>query len=189
MKHIVLLLFSFLLVLSACSTTETASEPDPDRPLFELDDEEAEEIMRSELDEFERLLYDSRSRLTDQFASIKQKIPETFLKEIVEEETKVDEYAGYRIQILHTRDVAEADSTIDDFRVWASGQFEDTEINAYVHFRQPYYRVRAGNFRDRSAANYFARLLKDRYPDAWVVHDRIDPNRVIQREDLNVNTP
>jgi len=55
-------------------------------------------------------------------------------------------------------------------------------------FRQPYYRVRVGNFKIRENAIEFSRILKNRYPDAWVVHDRIDPENISKKEDAAENT-
>lgn len=100
-----------------------------------------------------------------------------FLREVVREESEAERYAGFRVQIISTRNVAEADSLQDDFRAWANERFDGYDPEVYVFFRQPYYRVRTGDFRDRNQAIEFSRLLKIRYPEAWVVHDRIEPDR------------
>lgn len=169
--------FISLLLISGCSPTETVTE---DRPVDDREriEEVPEEELIEEMDELETMLYTKRSRLSDQFASIQHDMPETFLKEQVQEEVEIDEYAGFRVQILSTRDVSLADSTRDNFVAWASTRIEGYDAEAYVFFRQPYYRVRAGDFRNRQTAIEFSRMLKDRYPDAWVVHDRIDPDQV-----------
>jgi hypothetical protein len=62
--------------------------------------------------------------------------------------------------------------------MWAAENISGYDVEAYIYFRQPYYRVRAGDFRNRDRAIEFSRLLKDRYPEAWVVHDRIEPDHV-----------
>jgi hypothetical protein len=69
----------------------------------------------------------------------------------------------------------EADSTKDNFRAWADENIKGYSPEAYVTFRQPYYKVRVGDFRDQQKANNFSRMLKEEYPAAWVVHDRIEP--------------
>lgn len=176
--------FSFLLIASSCGTSESITErggnddSQESEPYFNSNEEIEDDLFRDEIDELDRYLYDSRSSLSDQFSSIKQEIPEQFLKEAIQEEYEADEFAGFRVQIISTRDVTEADSTIDEFRAWSAENLDQFEVEAYIFFRQPYYRVRAGDFRDRNRANDFARLLKDHYPDAWVVHDRIDPNQI-----------
>ncbi len=169
-----------LILLAGCSTTEQATERDSpeERPIFNIDGEMAEEYLLEEMNETERMLFENRSELTDQFASVDHDMPEVFLKEVVREEQAVDEYAGYRVQLLTTRQVAVADSTKDEFRVWAATHIAGYEPEAYVIFRQPYYRVRAGNFRNQARAVDFSKLLKDKFPNAWVVHDRIEPSNV-----------
>lgn len=177
----------FLMILFiGCSTTENATERTGDsteetstetgQPIFNLDPEVAEAYLMEEMDEFDRLLFENRSTLSDQFASVEHDMPEAYLKSVVEEESAGDEYAGYRVQLLSTRSVVEADSTKDNFRAWADQHIQGYSPEAYVTFRQPYYKVRVGDFRDQQKANSFSRMLKDEYPEAWVVHDRIEPD-------------
>ena len=186
MKYTALLFTAFLIILSSCSSTKEMSDgsTETDEPLFPVDERVAEEFIRSELDEFERVLYDNRSYMSVHFSQVEQEIPDQFLKEVVREEREVDEYAGFRVQILSTRDVSEADSTTDEFRTWTSEELPQYQIETYIVFRQPYYRVRVGNFKIRENAIDFSRLLKNRYPDAWVVHDRIDPENITEKKDV-----
>ena len=190
MRYLTTLYIVFLIIFSSCSTTRELSEDssESDKPLLSVDEKVAEEFVRSELDEFERVLYDNRSYMSVHFSQIEQEIPEQFLKKGVQDNKEVDEYAGFRIQILTTRNVAEADSTTDEFRTWTSEQLPNYQIETYVVFRQPYYRVRVGNFKIRENAIEFSRILKNRYPDAWVVHDRIDPENISKKEDAAENT-
>lgn len=190
MRYLLLILFIPLLFVYSCSSTKEMSDDssEPDEPLLNVDEEVAEEFMRSELDEFERVLFDNRSYMSNHFSQVNQEIPEQFLKEVVREKREVDEYAGFRVQLVSTREVAVADSTTDEFRVWASNALPDYQIETYIIFRQPYYRVRAGNFINRDNAIEFSRMIKNRYPDAWVVHDRIDPENLTEKtEDSGEN--
>lgn len=190
MRYLSLILFIPLLFVYSCSSTKEMSDDssEPDEPLLNVDEEVAEEFMRSELDEFERVLFDNRSYMSNHFSQVNQEIPEQFLKEVVREKREVDEYAGFRVQLVSTREVAVADSTTDEFRVWASNALPDYQIETYIIFRQPYYRVRAGNFINRDNAIEFSRMIKNRYPDAWVVHDRIDPENLTEKtEDSGEN--
>lgn len=177
---LIIVLPILLLLNMSCSTTEPLKEgqrsTDEGRsPYIEISDEEIEEFVMDDLDEDERTLYLNRSRLTDEFANIDHDLPEIFTREITIDENAVDRFAGFRVQLISTRDVVEADEVKDNFIAWADSTIEGYEPNAYVHFRQPYYRVRAGDFQDRQKAIEFSRLIKQHYPDSWIVHDRIEP--------------
>lgn len=165
-------------ILSSCSTSESLISEEEEEKMSQMDRDEVAEYLREELDETEYLLFENRSFLSDRFSTLQHDMPESYLKEVVQEERVIDERVGYRVQILSTRDVALADSTRDEFRVWASERIEGHEIDAYIFFRQPFYRVRVGDFRARETAIEVSGFLKNRYPDAWVVHDLIEPERV-----------
>jgi len=172
----------------ACATPEPTTEADEDeveverQPLaiFDISDElvEAflEEFELDEMNEQELALYQTRSQMNDAFSTQSHDMPEFYLQEV--EEQEVDIYQGYRIQILSTRDVEYADSTLADFEKWADETIADYSPRGYVHFRQPNYRVRIGDFQNRDRAIEFSRLIKFKYPDAWIIHDRINPYRV-----------
>lgn len=175
-------LIIFLFVWS-CSTTEEITRPDDSgnntaAPYIDIPFEVIDEFLFEDLDDFQMLLVQTRTTLSDQYVNLQHDMPELFTREIVREEREVDEYAGFRVQILSTRDVAHADTIRDSFLAWADTTIQGYQPEAYVFFRQPYYRVRAGDFRDREKAIEFSRLLKQHFADAWVVHDRIEPYRV-----------
>lgn len=186
MNRIFAILICLLIVSAGCRTTEeatsdsdeTASTETENQPIFDIDPEVVEAYLVEEMDESDRLLFETRSQLSDQFASVEHDMPDVFLKHVVQEERSVDPYAGFRVQLLSTRSVVEADSTKDNFRAWADEHIEGYSPEAYVTFRQPYYKVRVGNFRNQQKANNFSRMVKDEYPGAWVVHDRIEPDLV-----------
>jgi hypothetical protein len=176
----------FLVVLFVgCSTTKKSTDNTDEssgettdetrQPIFDVDPEVVEAYLTEEMDEFDRLLFENRSTLSDQFANIEHDMPEAYMKEFVVTDQMVDQYAGFRVQLLSTRSVVEADSTKDNFRAWADENIKGYSPEAYVTFRQPYYKVRVGDFRDQQKANNFSRMLKEEYPAAWVVHDRIEP--------------
>lgn len=174
-----------MILFIGCSTTEKATDTsgdssedtstETDQPIFNIDAEVAEAYLAEEMDDFDRLLLENRSQLSDQFSSVEHDMPDVFLKDFVITDQVVDQYAGFRVQLLSTRNVVEADATKDNFRAWADEHIEGYSPEAYVTFRQPYYKVRVGDFRDQQKANSFSRMVKDEYPGAWVVHDRIEP--------------
>ena len=48
------------------------------------------------------------------------------------------------------------------------------EMKWYVEFQQPYFRLRAGDFRNRFEALGSVALLKKEFPQAYLVADRVD---------------
>lgn len=172
-----------LLAFIACSTTAIITDRPEDDPFIVLDDDEIAEFLRDELDDDEYMLFQSRSYLSDRFSSLEHDMPEIFLKEVSDDVREIDETVGYRVQILSTRNVAYADSIRDDFRSWSSDHIEDHVVDSYIFFRQPYYRVRVGDFRNRANAIEFSQMIKNRYPEAWVVPDRIEPDKIPAKRD------
>lgn len=53
-----------------------------------------------------------------------------------------------------------------------SSQFPETE--AYLSFKEPYYRVRVGDFRTRLEAEGFMKSVKAEYPNAFATADKIN---------------
>ncbi len=48
-------------------------------------------------------------------------------------------------------------------------------VEAYITFREPYYRVRVGDFRTQLEADGFRKKLLRHYPHAFTVNDQINP--------------
>jgi len=51
-------------------------------------------------------------------------------------------------------------------------------VEAYITFREPYYRVRVGDFRTKLEADGFRKKLLRHYPHAFTVNDQINPPAV-----------
>lgn len=166
----ILMLVVLVGIFGCKSTEQTTTDADDGTPQEES----------TELDsERQQMLDRTRSQLSDLYVSQKQDIPEAFLEaDSSNEQTNRNPYDGYRIQILSTRDVEQADSVASNFRAWADSTIAGYQAEAYQSFRQPHYRVHIGDFQQREQANAFSRLIKNKYPDAWVVHDRIEPSEV-----------
>lgn len=163
-----LLTIALGLLMSCKSTEETTREQD--EPIVTEETSDSEAIA---------LLDNTRSRLSDVYLTQKQDIPEIYLQaDSAKEEVNRNPYDGFRIQILSTRKVEHADSVANSFRIWADTTIAGYSADAYVSFRQPYYKVHIGDFQQREQANQFSRLIKSQYPDAWVVHDRIEPDDI-----------
>ena len=48
-------------------------------------------------------------------------------------------------------------------------------VEAYITFREPYYRVRVGDFRTKLEADGFRKRILQHYPHAFTVNDQINP--------------
>lgn len=177
MKRNILLLLSISFLALSCSTTESTTKSDGSTPADD-DVSSSEEYLFEDLSDTERLLLSTRSQLSNHYSDDMVNVPDLYMQEIIIDERQIDPYAGFRVQLLSTRNVAEADSVRDYFVAWADSTIAGYEPDAYVVFRSPNYRVRAGDFQNRDRAIHFSGMLKSRYPDAWVVHERIEPSNV-----------
>lgn len=158
-----------------CTPSEKTAGGDQPQPTAE----ETPEIPDDELGELQVTLAESRSKLSDLYASQQHDMPEAFLKKGSSEESiKRNPRDGYRVQIISTRDQPLADSVANDFRMWADTTIKGYSAEAYLSFNQPFYRVHIGDFQQRDQANSFSQLIKNKFPGAWVVHDRIEPSNV-----------
>lgn len=83
--------------------------------------------------------------------------------------TSTGMYRGYRLQVLNTRSRDEAFKLKADFlQLFPSQQ-------TYVLYQSPYFKVRVGNFRQRSEAASFKNKLAKLYPqNAYIVEDIIE---------------
>jgi hypothetical protein len=77
------------------------------------------------------------------------------------------EIVGYRIQILQTEDAREA-------REFQQEAILRLDIDAYVSYDNPYYKVRIGDFPSRYEAEEFLTTLEGRgFKSAWIVRTLI----------------
>ncbi|HET8864510.1 MAG TPA: SPOR domain-containing protein [Gracilimonas sp.] len=167
MKYLVLTILAVTAV--ACSTSEKSVQNGVDEVIKEYQDEISFSFTKLE---------NLRTQLSDTYAYRVNEIPEGFNKIKVQEEEEIDLYEGYRIQIYSGEDVTGADTTAGDFRAWADTTIVGYQPNTYVFFRTPYYRVHVGDFHERERAIQFSNIVKRFFQDAWVVYDRVDPNKV-----------
>lgn len=165
-------LLVLLILAVGCKTVEQSREPTVTA------DTDSIVVSTEGTNALQQLLNKNRSRLSDVHISQRHDMPNIFLKEKTSESFNRNPYDGYRIQIISTRNQPLADSVASAFRIWADTTIAGYSANAYISFKQPYYKVHVGDFQQRDRANSFSRFLKKQYPDAWVVHDRIDPSNV-----------
>lgn len=170
---------ALVLVAWSCSTTEKSTketeavEQGPEKKAEEADKYPEQAAIK---------LASYRSDISDVYKSQTQTIPEAFAYRDTTKEVETNPEEGYRVQITATQKKSQAAAVVDTFRTWYSKQKYDSTMgyrpDSYTFFKPPYYRVQVGDFTDRTMAIGFAQLVKQKYPDAWIVHDRIRLNRV-----------
>ncbi len=74
---------------------------------------------------------------------------------------------GFRVQVYQGSSRAKA-KEIRDLMVQ-----QYSKLGVYMGFRQPDFRVRIGDFRDKAEAQAYLQMLKSEYPSAFVVPDKV----------------
>lgn len=88
---------------------------------------------------------------------------------------------GFRVQILSSKDRDAAERAAVQAEQWWREQageapgdlFAADDLPVYTVFRQPYYRVRVGNFTSRAEAERALEYLSKRYSDAFIARDEV----------------
>jgi hypothetical protein len=88
-------------------------------------------------------------------------------KSLNERQSDID---GYRVQIFFDSGNSSKKKTND-----AMQRFMDKypDVKAYLSFKEPYYRVRVGNFRTLIESEGFLNKIKADYPNAFPVKEKI----------------
>jgi mRNA-degrading endonuclease RelE of RelBE toxin-antitoxin system len=158
--------------ISSCSTSKKATKgPAPSKKNNKT------AVNNKKSKKLAKLLSSNRSQLSDVFNTQKDSIPPIFQKVTINRNSGADDQ-GYRVQILSIRDASQADSVAKHFRSWADSVMAQYVPKDYVLFKPPYYKVRVGDFENYNRAQKLNRMLKSRYPGAWVVHSVIKPDLV-----------
>ena len=93
-----------------------------------------------------------------------EKMEQSFIKN----NKRDQENDGFRIQ------VAQATERAGILKMQSDLTKKYPEMKWYVEFQQPYFRLRAGDFRNRFEALGSVALLKKEFPQAYLVADRVD---------------
>ena len=125
---------------------------------------------------------DSYSQDTANFeikqTSIRQDIR---IQQLVEKRAEIEEkkegMPGFRVQVFFGSSKQTALQTKTDF----SELFKN--IDTYVIYDIPYFKVRAGNFRTHLEAQKLLALVKTNYPSAFIVKDQIVIPELIEDSD------
>lgn len=80
--------------------------------------------------------------------------------------------SGWRIQIFFDSGANSKRKASEVLRLFNERY---PESQAYLSFKEPYYRVRVGDFRTRLEAEGFLRKIHAQYPNAFATSDLINP--------------
>ncbi|PSR04919.1 MAG: hypothetical protein BRD49_05220 [Bacteroidetes bacterium SW_10_40_5] len=93
---------------------------------------------------------------------------DTLVENTLETNKKESTYSGYRIQIYSNPSREEAKKIKSKFLK------EYPHIRAYLIYKQPYFKVRIGDFRNRIEAQKLYHDLVDKFSSVFLVPDKIN---------------
>lgn len=96
---------------------------------------------------------------------------ETVLDTLAKHNKSIRYVNGFRIQIY----VGNVRQEADDAKSYVYQAFPD--LNPYVSYSQPTYRVKVGDFMYRTDAEQYLELIRERYSSAVILADRVDIKR------------
>ena len=171
---------AILLLASACSGSRGAADdldPGPITP---------DPINMAEYEDFDAAPYEEEPPIPA--TSVEHDVPESLLSGKVDAQPASRTGSGYRIQIYSTQDKRAADRQAEQAVAWwrelhRAGDLDDlyfdepTPPPVYQDFRQPYYRVRLGNFASRAEAQRMLPLVEQRFSRAFIAPDKVTLSR------------
>jgi hypothetical protein len=116
----------------------------------------------------------SRVRVDDPLKSVLNPFPDDYRFTTSGSATS-NNRQGFRVQLLSTQNRVDAEMMLENYKIWLASQRIDYKPKGYIQFRAPFFRVHVGDFFDRNDAFELVKLMRNQFPDAWVVADIIDP--------------
>ena len=83
---------------------------------------------------------------------------------------RLGEIDGYRIQIAAVTGTNSKSTAESERYLFMS---RHPSIPAYISFKEPYFRIRVGNFTTRLEAYFALQEIKSSYPNAYIIPDKI----------------
>ena len=159
-----------LLLCSACSGSRAAEDLDPGPTA-------PDPINMADYEDFDPAPYEDPPPVPS--TDVEHDVPQSLLDGTVSGGPVSRTGPGYRIQIFSSQDKRAADRRREQAETWwreqvRSGELDDvypyemSPAPIYQDFRQPYYRVRVGNFASRAQAQEMLRIVEQRFPSAFI---------------------
>jgi hypothetical protein len=166
------LFFALAASLAACS----GSRPEPVDPLPEPEPEPEREVVLADYEDFDPAPYEDDP--ADTYPAVRHDVPTALMEASGSGIEAPREMQGFRVQVFSSRDKASVDEQYDAALAWYRSLEEppaslEQGMNAHIIFRQPLYRLRLGDFATRQEAEAARQIILQRYPDAFIVPDRV----------------
>lgn len=172
MKPAALLLIA-VLSLTACSGSQETTDPTPPPPVDERGHPAYETFDPSGYDE----------EPPEVSAEVHHDVPDELMAGtvMIPASTGPRTVQGYRIQVFSSSDKSAAEDIRDEASGWWRVVRNDPDavdtmphgLDPDLDFNQPYYRVRLGAFEYRREAEAALPLVRRRFPEAFIVPDRV----------------
>lgn len=111
------------------------------------------------------------------FAQAKIIIKDAAINDIVEEHINYNrtnyKIPGYRIFIYSE----EKRQLVMDMRMKFMNSYP--EIDSYVDYIKPYFKLRVGNYLSKATANKYLKRIKTEFPSAYIVSDNILKTKIV----------
>ncbi len=176
--------FGFILLLfflTACSGSREAAQPPAEPP---RDLPQPATVNLADYEDFDAEAYPDEAPVEE--VVVEHDVPEALMGgKVTASSGGSRTVQGFRIQVFLTQDKAAANAKEQQVLDWwqslsASERPRDLFPRGpavYVVYRQPYYRVRMGDFVERSDAQRALRLIQDQFPNASIAPDRVTVTR------------
>lgn len=129
----------------------------------------------------EQLEQDSTSNITSNLNIVADPRINELLEMHREENSRRKGIEGFRIQIYSG---SGDNSKQEAYKIKASFLSFHPNVEVYIVFQAPEFKVRVGNFRDRSEALALKAKIQNQFPNPFIVEDFISfPNIVVQEEE------
>lgn len=166
------MLLAGALFLSACATLGAVEEEERDEDVLPT----PVEVPLSEVEVFDISPYREHEPVAEQ---IEHDVPDVLMDGRIRT-SAVRTAPGFRIQISSTVEKDDAVVAEEAAQQWWRGEdrtavagLSGQELPVYIVYRQPYYRVRIGNFASRAEAERAATIVQRRFPGSFIVPDTV----------------
>lgn len=96
---------------------------------------------------------------------------ESQIEKMAQNNLRIETFPGYRIQIYSGASRKEASNLVD-----LLAQVPDITDPVYLHYEQPYFKVKIGDYTSRIKAHEVYTGIKETYPYAIVIRDAVSFN-------------
>ena len=166
------------LLFAACTGPMPAEDDEPDEREEEVAEPEA--LVMADHEDFDPSAYEEDE--PDLEVEVEHEAPEALMSGHADRGT-TQTMEGYRVQVFSSQERSDAESVYERANNWWEGLDDRPEglladeLPVYITYRQPYYRVRIGDFRTRSEAEQALEYVRSEFSDAFISPDTVTITR------------